>query len=171
MLLIHQIPPRPAYLRVKIGRHLQRIGAVAIKNSVYALPRNDETQEDFQWVLREVVKGGGDASIVEARFVDGLSDEQVLALFQSVREADYLEVAAQCLALGYPAIKLHAWGDASQDAALGLALREHVGDDIALMYDGSAGFDLPETQRRDPCLARARLEERTQTPRPRAWSC
>src|SRR6266536_2997132 len=68
MLLIHQIPPRPAYLRVKVGRHLQRIGAVAIKNSVYALPRNDETQEDFQWVLREVVKGGGDASIVEARF-------------------------------------------------------------------------------------------------------
>src|SRR5689334_21049688 len=65
MLLIHQFPPRPAYLRVKIGRHLQRIGAVAIKNSVYALPRNDETQEDFQWVLREVVKGGGDASIVE----------------------------------------------------------------------------------------------------------
>jgi hypothetical protein len=93
LLLIHQIPPRPAYLRVKIGRHLQRIGAVAIKNSVYALPRNEETQEDFQWVLREVLKGGGDASIVEARFVDGLSDEQVGALFQAAREADYGEVA------------------------------------------------------------------------------
>src|SRR5512142_2351146 len=88
LLLIHQIPPRPAYLRVKIGRHLQRIGAAAIKNSVYALPRNDETQEDFQWVLREVVKGGGDASIVEARFVEGLSDQQVVSLFQSVREVD-----------------------------------------------------------------------------------
>jgi len=95
MLLIHQIPPRPAYLRVKIGRHLQRIGAVAIKNSVYALPRNDETQEDFQWVLREVVKGGGDASIVEARFIDGLSDDQVVALFQTAREAGYREVANQ----------------------------------------------------------------------------
>ncbi len=95
LLLIHQIPPRPAYLRVKVGRHLQRIGAVAIKNSVYALPRNDETQEDFQWVLREVVKGGGDASIVEARFIEGLSDEQVLALFQSAREADYRDVAEQ----------------------------------------------------------------------------
>ena len=95
MLLIHQIPPRPAYLRVKIGRHLQRIGAVAIKNSVYALPRNDETQEDFQWVLREVVKGGGDASIVEARFIDGLSDDQVVALFQTAREADYRELAEQ----------------------------------------------------------------------------
>ncbi len=95
LLLIHQIPPRPAYLRVKIGRHLHRIGAVAIKNSVYALPRNEETQEDFQWVLREVVKGGGDASILEAQFIEGLSDEQVLSLFQSAREADYREAAEE----------------------------------------------------------------------------
>ena len=99
MLLIHQIPPTPAYLRVKVGRHLHRIGAVAIKNSVYALPRNDETQEDFQWVLREIVKGGGDASLVEARFIEGLSDEQVIGLFQAAREADYRELADQTRAV------------------------------------------------------------------------
>jgi hypothetical protein len=98
MLLIHQIPPTPAYLRVKIGRHLARIGAVAIKNSVYALPYDEETQEDFQWVLREIVKGGGDASIVEARFVDGLADEQVIELFQRAREADHRELAEQARA-------------------------------------------------------------------------
>ena len=57
---------------------------------------------------------------------------------------EYLDVASQCLALGYPAIKLHAWGDAREDAALCLALREHVGDAVPLMYDGSAGFDLPD---------------------------
>jgi L-alanine-DL-glutamate epimerase-like enolase superfamily enzyme len=56
--------------------------------------------------------------------------------------AEYLDVADQCLALGYSAIKLHAWGDARRDAALCLALRRHVGDDVPLMYDGSAGFDL-----------------------------
>lgn len=52
------------------------------------------------------------------------------------------EVADQCLELGYPAIKLHAWGDARRDAELCVALREHVGDQVPLMYDGSAGFDL-----------------------------
>ncbi len=62
--------------------------------------------------------------------------------FGSVEE--YLDVATQCLELGYPAIKLHAWGDARRDAALCAALREHVGDDVPLMYDGSAGFDLPD---------------------------
>jgi L-alanine-DL-glutamate epimerase-like enolase superfamily enzyme len=62
--------------------------------------------------------------------------------FDTVQE--YLDIADQCLELGYPAIKLHAWGDARRDARLCQALREHVGDDIPLMYDGSAGFDLAD---------------------------
>jgi L-alanine-DL-glutamate epimerase-like enolase superfamily enzyme len=57
---------------------------------------------------------------------------------------EYLDVASQCLELGYPAIKLHAWGDARDDARLCQALRRHVGPDVPLMYDGSAGFDLPD---------------------------
>ena len=60
--------------------------------------------------------------------------------YSSVEE--YLDVADQCLELGFPAIKLHAWGDARADAKLCLALRDHVGPDVPLMYDGSAGFDL-----------------------------
>lgn len=55
---------------------------------------------------------------------------------------EFLEVADQCLDWGFQAIKLHAWGDPRRDARLGQALRKHVGPDIALMYDGSAGFDL-----------------------------
>lgn len=100
MLLIHQLPPTPAYLRVKVGRQLARLGAVAIKNAVYALPRTDEAREDLQWILRELVKGGGDGSILEARFVGGLSDEGVVGLFQAAREADYRAVAAQARRLG-----------------------------------------------------------------------
>ena len=94
-MLIHQLPTKPDYFRVKIWRRLQRLGAVAIKNSVYVLPKNDQTQEDFQWLLREIVEGGGEASLCEARFVDGLSDNQVEALFQAAREADYTQIAEE----------------------------------------------------------------------------
>jgi L-alanine-DL-glutamate epimerase-like enolase superfamily enzyme len=58
--------------------------------------------------------------------------------------AEYLDVADQCLERGFTAIKLHAWGDARRDAELVGALREHVGDGVDLMYDGSAAFDLPD---------------------------
>src|ERR1051326_1600040 len=100
LLLIHQLPPKPDYFRVKIWRRLQRLGAVAIKNSVYVLPRNDQTQEDFQWVVREISEGAGEASVCEARFVDGLSDDQIEGLFHAARSAEYAEVAEQARRLG-----------------------------------------------------------------------
>jgi hypothetical protein len=95
LLLIHQLPPKPDYFRVKIWRRLQRLGAVAIKNSVYVLPKNEQTQEDFQWVLREIVEGGGDASLCEARFVEGLSDDEVEGLFQAARGAEYGQISEE----------------------------------------------------------------------------
>ena len=95
LLLFHQLPPKPAYLRVKVGRRLARIGAVALKNTVYALPSGASRVEDLQWVRREILDGGGDATIVEASFVEGLSDEEVRTLFREAREAEYEAIAEE----------------------------------------------------------------------------
>jgi hypothetical protein len=95
LLLIHQIPPKPDYLRVKIGRRLARVGAVAIKNSVYVLPASDQAMEDFQWVRREIVDGGGEASISRTTFVEGLTDADVARLFHDARSHDYDEIARE----------------------------------------------------------------------------
>ena len=91
-MLIHQLPPKPDYFRVKIWRRLQALGAVAIKNSVYALPFSAQASEDFQWLRQEIAAGGGDASVCRASFVDGLSDDQIQDLFQAARDAEYAEV-------------------------------------------------------------------------------
>src|SRR2546422_11131859 len=94
VLLIRQIPPKPDYFRVKVWRRLQRLGAVAIKDSVYVLPRTDETMEDFQWQMREIVAEGGQASVCEASFVDGLSGSEIEGRFRAARETDYREIKA-----------------------------------------------------------------------------
>ncbi|MER9474893.1 chromate resistance protein ChrB domain-containing protein [Mesorhizobium sp. M0520] len=99
LLLIHRLPSKPAYFRVKIWRRLQGIGAVAVKSTVYALPANAETQEDFEWLLKEIVAGGGEAMVCEARLVDGLSDAEVQALFDAARDADYAEIAKEARGL------------------------------------------------------------------------
>jgi hypothetical protein len=100
LLLIHQIPPKPDYLRVKIGRRLTRVGAVAIKNSVYALPLTSECYEDFQWIVREIVESGGDAFVSEASLVgEGLTDETVRARFDAARDEEYRLIAADARAL------------------------------------------------------------------------
>ena len=113
LLLIHQIPRTPGYLRVKIWRRLQRLGAVAIKNSVYAVPAGDQALEDLVWVLREIEKGGGEASICEARFVEGVTDDEVEAMFRSARDADYRSIADDARRLG--AQRLGARTDADDE--------------------------------------------------------
>src|SRR3712207_1384712 len=98
-LLVHQLPAQPAYLRVKVWRRLQALGAVAVKNSVYALPDGERAREDFQWLLREVATGGGEAFVCEARLVAGLTDREVGALFDRARDADYGDLAEQARGL------------------------------------------------------------------------
>jgi hypothetical protein len=95
LLLLHQLPAKPAYLRVKVWRRLQSIGSVAVKNAVYALPCDEQTQEDFEWLLREITEGGGEAVVCEARLIDGLSDEEVRALFNRARDEDYDAIAEE----------------------------------------------------------------------------
>ena len=85
--------------------------------------------------------------------IAGLPVHQLLGTFRTAIHAyastvtfgsvpEYLDVIDQALEAGYPAIKLHAWGDAKQDAELAVAVRQHVGPDVPLMFDGSAGYDL-----------------------------
>src|SRR4029453_13077151 len=114
LLLIHQLPAKPAYLRVKIWRRLQDLGAVAVKNAVHALPMNEETQEDFEWLLREIREGGGEAFLCEARLIDGLSDEEVRALFDLARDADYAELAKEAQGLS-KSLRRKASGDAATE--------------------------------------------------------
>ena len=64
LLLIHQLPAKPAYARVKLWRRLQALGAVAVKNAVHALPAGAPAQEDFEWVLKEITEAGGEGMIL-----------------------------------------------------------------------------------------------------------
>jgi hypothetical protein len=95
LLLIHRIPPKPGYERVKMWRRLAGIGSVTIKSAVYVLPRNDQAIEDFKWIAQEIVKAGGDATICAAHFVDGLTDSEVIGLFNSARDEEYAAIAEE----------------------------------------------------------------------------
>ncbi|HEY3177166.1 MAG TPA: chromate resistance protein ChrB domain-containing protein [Candidatus Polarisedimenticolia bacterium] len=162
LLLIHQIPPKPNYFRVKVWRRLQRLGAVAIKNSVYVLPFSDQTQEDFQWVLREIFAEGGEASICEAHFVEGLSDEQVEAMFHAARDADYAQIAeeAQQLAGELPSAARLDRDQRNRFDAEVAKLRRRFSDVAGIDFFGAPGSDTT-----DALLAglEARLKDKAST--------
>ncbi len=55
--------------------------------------------------------------------------------------AEYERHIRHCMDIGFKAFKLHAWGDAREDAKLARNLRKWTGPDADLMFDGSAGWD------------------------------
>src|SRR5260370_24625799 len=93
LLLIHQLPVKPAYARVKVWRRLQALGAVTGKGAGYALPANSETQEDFAWLAKEIVESGGEALICAAALVEGFRGHEMPALFDHAGREDHARTA------------------------------------------------------------------------------
>lgn len=82
LVLVHRVPPKPDYLRVKLRRRLAKLGAVPLKNSVYVMPDTEEALEDLQWLAREIEADGGEAVICDARFLRGVTDDEMQSLFR-----------------------------------------------------------------------------------------
>jgi hypothetical protein len=132
---------------------------------VYVAPKNDETQEDFEWLLREIVKGGGDASICEARFIEGLEDHGVEALFNAARESDYRQLADDARAVAERASSR----DAVQTDVEAARLRRRLAAVGAIDFFGAAGREIAEglvsdleqqaTSRSAPALRAPRLAD------------
>jgi len=133
LLLIHQIPPKPDYFRVKVRRRLQRIGAVALKNSVYLLPRGEETREDFERLVREIQAEGGEATLCRGSLLAGTTNEEVETMFRAERDTEYAAIARDARALAEDG------GQASEEELA--RLRRRLEETERIDFFGAAGRD------------------------------
>src|ERR1700682_621685 len=92
LLLLHQVPPKPPYLRAKILRRLNELGALPVKKSAYLLPSNEATLEDFQWTARQIEHEGGSAWLFSVEAMAGLDVESIRAYFRKLRSCDYADL-------------------------------------------------------------------------------
>src|SRR5579864_1043438 len=92
LLLLHQIPPSPPYLRAKVLRRLNRLGALAIKNSAYIIPETDETMEDIQWLRFEISQDAGETWLFRADPLAGMTTETLVASFRQIRSQEYKQL-------------------------------------------------------------------------------
>jgi hypothetical protein len=139
LLLIHQLPAKPAYLRVKIWRRLQALGAVTVKNAVYALPANAETREDFAWLAKEIGESEGEVIVCEANFIEGLSDAGLRALFDAARDEDYGGIAGEARELGARLAADATDGMLAEIAGQTAKLRKQLDAIVAIDFFGAEG--------------------------------
>lgn len=89
LLLLLQLPTRPASARIKTWRRLQQLGSVAIKNSVYVLPNTSQAREDFEWLTSEIRAAKGQASIMTANALTAEEDDEIRTAFLTHRAEEY----------------------------------------------------------------------------------
>jgi hypothetical protein len=99
LLLIYALPARHARARVQAWRRLQRVGAVSLKNSAYALPSSAEAREDFEWIKNEIVAIGGQAMMLLADAPDAPTRDEIVAAFRSARAREFEQLAREASAL------------------------------------------------------------------------
>lgn len=145
-LLVHALPPKPLYLRAKVRNRLERSGAVALKNAVYALPRRSGCLAELRSIAEDAIAGGGRAYVCDAVFLEPETDAQLVEEFRDARDADY---AALAEAVG-------RWGQGAPGAAALVRARKRFDEIVRIDF-----FDLPARRRTEALLARA--ETRTKT--------
>ncbi len=90
--LVYKIPRNPSKIRVYVWRKLKRLGAVLLHDSVWCLPSNPKTREQFQWLTVEIQELGGEASLWESQLLLGMKDEEILKQFLGQVEQEYREI-------------------------------------------------------------------------------
>ncbi len=86
VLLSYRVPRQPSRLRLTIWRRLQRLGAVAAHDSVWILPSDAKTREDFEWIAEEAEERGGSALLWEAASFSPGQDAELIAQFRLAAE-------------------------------------------------------------------------------------
>jgi hypothetical protein len=93
LFLLFNLPAKQSSQRVKVWRRLKKFGAVQLKTSTYLLPDQPVHYERFQWLAKEIVDTGGEATLVRVKDIEGMPHAAVIALFNDARARDYDEIA------------------------------------------------------------------------------
>ena len=145
LLLIYLLPAKHAHARVQAWRRLQRLGAVALKNSAYVLPYSAEAREDFEWIKNDIVGIGGQAMVLVARAPEAATRDEIVRTFQSARaEAfdDLAREASKLLERSSRSTTSRAKGSSQRELKQAIRrLRERFEDVARVDFFGTPGRD------------------------------
>jgi hypothetical protein len=94
-LFIHQLPPKPLYLRAKVRKLLAQAGALPLKDSVYVLPLRPDRLQTLEHIAAVAAADGGDAFLWEGQLLERPRQEELIASFQRARDEDYDSLVAR----------------------------------------------------------------------------
>jgi len=104
------------------------------------LPEREECSEAFQWLAQEVEQAKGEALLMRVERFEGLTDSQLLALFDEARQQEYsaLDVRAAQLEKAVTRSRRRESGDSAQPRESLAKLRREYGEIARIDFFGSS---------------------------------
>ena len=92
VLLSYRLPREPSTPRIALWRRLRRLGAVQVLDGLVALPLDDRTREQFDWLADEVEDAGGEAEVWIAETTTAAQERELVSRSREAVAADYRKV-------------------------------------------------------------------------------
>jgi hypothetical protein len=84
---------------MRVGRRLQRLGALPVAAGTYALPHTRRTRDDLERLRADIVRRKGTAALFAADPVDAGAAADLAARFRAAREIDFAALRREARAL------------------------------------------------------------------------
>ena len=111
LLLLVRLPATHTAERVAIWRKLKKSGAIQIQTSTYILPDEPARYETFQWLSQHIRDAGGDATLIRAQKIEGLSNQKLIELFNAARAKEYAALIEMIRSLDDHGQRSSSFGD------------------------------------------------------------
>ena len=95
MLLAYRLPREPSSPRIALWRKLKRLGTAQILDGLVALPLDNNTREQLEWLAEEVVEAGGEATVWLADLPSAAQETAVAATMTAQVATDYRELIVE----------------------------------------------------------------------------
>lgn len=95
----YNIPANPSKNRVYVWRKLKEFGATYFKQGVAILPNNAQSMAKFSSLAARIRDMGGEATVIELRFVNERDELETIERFRRQSEEEYRELLRDCAEL------------------------------------------------------------------------
>jgi hypothetical protein len=96
MMLNFTLPKEPSRVRVSVWRKLKKCGSLNIGHSMWLLPASEDHLGIITEIANEITQNNGTAYIMKVEFISRLSSEEIIEMFNKVRDEEYQEFLDKC---------------------------------------------------------------------------
>lgn len=98
LALSYNLPINPSKARVYTWRKLREFGAEYLRQGVAVLPNTAQSNQRFTLLVQKIRQMGGEASLLEMRFLDPHDEQEMTLKFQQQAQAEYSQLLSDCAA-------------------------------------------------------------------------